>query len=321
MTARRGVRGGALERLVANLGSGTARGRKVLALTLAPKELSTQVARALRRAGVDTVLIGAGRLTAASSARLRRAGLALRQAVDEDRCRKIHRDVLHHRATGLPWVTLKAAVSLDGMLACEGGHSQWITGPQARREGHRLRALHDGIAVGIGTVLADDPRLNVRDVSGHDPRPVLFDGSLRALATERVPRCCVAGAVIVHGPGVARARLDRARRQAITTIQVARGATGGLKLREALRALADHQVRSLMVEGGGTLMSSFVSEGLWQRWWLFTAPRVLGGRAAPLLPGLSWPRVDRAPALHVEARRRLGPDLLTVLAPGKSADR
>ena len=320
-TARRGVTGGALERLVAGLAPGSSRGGKTLALTLAPEVISMEAARSLRRGGVDRLLIGSGRLTAASGARLRRVRIAVRHAVDEERCGRIHQDVLHHRATGLPGVTLKAAVSLDGMLACEGGHSQWITGPQARREGHRLRARHDGIAVGIGTVLADDPRLNVREVSGHDPRPVIFDGRLRALAGKRMPRCCVAGAVIVHGPGVARARLDRARQQAITTIQVDRGPTGALRLREALRALAEHEVRSLMVEGGGGLLASFVSEGLWQRWWLFTAPRVLGGRAVPLLPGLSWARVDRAPALRVKARRRVGADLLTVLAPGKSADR
>src|SRR5690606_10195668 len=103
--------------------------------------------------------------------RLRRAGISVEVGVLADQAREVHRHYLHHVETRRPFVTLKLATSLDGRVATRSGDSKWITGELARRSAHRLRAVHHGIAVGAATVLADDPRLDVRLARGVDPLP------------------------------------------------------------------------------------------------------------------------------------------------------
>src|SRR5690606_1125860 len=111
---------------------------------------------------------------------LARRGVEVERGVLAEECRELNRAWITWAREQRPWMTLKAAITLDGKVATWRGESQWITGERARREGHRLRDLHDAVLVGVGTVLADDPRLTVRGLPrGRDPVRVVVDSSLR----------------------------------------------------------------------------------------------------------------------------------------------
>lgn len=317
--ARHGVHGDAVGKVLARVGSngsGRARGR-TLAVTYATDELLHHLPACVV-SGVERLCVGAGPLSARAAARFKRAGVQVRRGVEGARAMALHRDIDFLAARGRPWVTLKAAVSVDGMMACANGQSQWITGGASRREGHRLRATHDAIAVGAGTVRSDNPRLTVRAVPGVDPRVVVFDSRL-ALAAGRSPfHVFRPGTVVVHGAAASTAARARATKAGLSLLCVRTDRSGRLDVRHALQGLGDLQVRSLMVEGGGALLASLYASGAWEEFHLFCAPKILGGAARPLLPGLSWAAVERAPAVRVVGRRLFGEDTRTVLAPRKS---
>src|SRR5438552_2325471 len=111
--------------------------------------------------------------------RLRSARIEVETGVCEEACRQVNEKYLKYSATGLPFVTLKFAQSIDGRIATATGESQWITGPAARSFAHKLRREHDAVMVGIGTVLSDDPQLTVRLAKGRDPLRIIVDGNLR----------------------------------------------------------------------------------------------------------------------------------------------
>ena len=277
---------------------------------------------ALIDAGVAEVVFGARDPAPHASGRaveiLRAAGVVVIEGAQRRRCEQIHAHYLHHERTRRPFVTLKAAISLDGQIAAATGDSKWITGVAARRRGHLLRARHHAIAVGVGTVLADDPSLTVRLVDGSDPTPVIFDSRLRTPLAGRPLALLRPGTLVLHTAAAAPAARDALAATGARGIEVAAAADGRVEVAAALEALGRLPIRSLLVEGGGALLASFVDAGLWQRWYLFQAPRLLG-EGRPLLPGIAWPSVADAPTLRVLRRRRVGDDLLTVLAPADGA--
>ena len=277
--------------------------------------------RALIEAGVAEVVYGvrdpAGHARGRARSELEAAGIVVREGVLGEGCERVHAHYLHHERTRRPFVALKSAVSLDGRIACVSGDSRWITGEAARTYVHQLRARYHGIAIGVGTLLADDPRLNVRLAEGVDPQPVILDTHLRSLGAQPRPRLLRAGTWVVHGPTIA----EELRRELEATgakgIEVTLGHNGSVDLGAALEALGKQSLRSLLVEGGGQLLASFVAAAAWQRWFYVQAPRLLGA-GVPLLGKLCWSSVAQAPHLAVLRRQELGEDLLTVLAPGDS---
>jgi diaminohydroxyphosphoribosylaminopyrimidine deaminase/5-amino-6-(5-phosphoribosylamino)uracil reductase len=267
-------------------------------------------------AGITRVVVGvrdpAPHASGKGLSELRRAGIDVIEGVGAAAARHVHAHYLHHVSSGRPWVTLKAALSLDGQVATASGDSQWITGQAARKDAHRLRARHHAIAVGIGTLESDDPALTVRFVTGVDPIPVLFDSALRSAALVRRRRLLREGTLVLC---TARAsKRDRARLEhaGVETVRVRADAGGRVSIAHALDALGQREIRSLMVEGGGTLLGAFVAADRWEQMVLYQAPRLLGeGRA--VLAGFSVPRVAAGPALTVLERRRLGVDERIVL--------
>ena len=219
----------------------------------------------------------------------------------------------HASKAGRPFVSLKLASSMDGRIATAAGDSKWITGETARTVGHRLRAVHDAIAVGSGTVLADDPALNTRLVEGPDAMPVVFDSSLRT-AVEGPRKLHRSGSVFVHTRVASRVRRERLAGLGARTLEVDAGADSRVDPAAALERLFVEGVRSVLVEGGGALVASFVATGTWDRLYHFVAPRLLG-EGRPMMPGVQWPTVAEAPRLRVVSRHTLGDDLLTVVAP------
>lgn len=273
---------------------------------------------AILDAGVARVVVAiedpAPHVAGAGIARLRRAGVEVRVGVLGERGLEVHRHYLHHVRGGRPFVTLKLATSLDGRVATASGDSKWITGEPARRSAHRLRAIHHGIAVGAATVLADDPRLDVRLARGVDPLPFVFDPRLRVAAAGRPFALLRPGVVYLH-TAAASQRARRALAQSgAEGLELPDDGRGGLDIAAAVAALGARELRSLMVEGGGRLVGAFVAARCWEQLWLYQAPLLLGdGR--PAIAGASWASVADAPRLRLIRRRSLGVDLLSVLEP------
>ncbi len=275
--------------------------------------------RAIIEAGIATVVVGirdpAPHVDGKGIRALRRAGITVVRGLAEEACRAVHEHYLHHTHHGRPFVSLKVATSLDGRIATASGDSRWITGPAARRHGHRLRAQHHAIAVGAETVLLDDPGLDVRLVRGVDPIVIIFDSRLRLGMRSAPPRRVLRpGTWVLHTTRASASARARVAKTGATPIRIAADRSGRVNLGKALDVLGQREIRSLLVEGGGHLHGSLVAAGLWQRAFVFQAPRLLGdGRSA--LAGVGWSTVAEAPQVHVQARRMLGPDQLTVIVP------
>jgi diaminohydroxyphosphoribosylaminopyrimidine deaminase/5-amino-6-(5-phosphoribosylamino)uracil reductase len=213
--------------------------------------------------------------------------------------------------TGLPLVTLKSAVTLDGRTATGSGESKWISGELSRERVHRWRADTDAIGVGIGTALADDPTLTARGVgAGRQPTRVVFDSAARLPHQSRLVRTATeAPVLVIAGPDAPSARLDALTNAGVEVI-VCSGA-GSERTSAALAELGRRDLSSLMLEGGPTLAGAFRDAGLIDQLRLFVAPVLLGGAGArPLLGGegaASLPDAERALTLECE---QCGEDLL-----------
>lgn len=228
-------------------------------------------------AGITNVVVGVTdpdpKVAGNGLTALRAAGIHVVEGVAEADVAEQLAPYLHHRRTGRPWVVLKLAATLDGRIAAPDGSSQWITGPEARADVHRLRAESDAVLVGAGTVRADDPALTVRHVEGRDPRRVVLG---RAPHGARVHPC-------LEWDGPVGPLLDRL------------GAEG---------------VVQLLVEGGATVAGDMLRAGLADQVLLYLAPAIFGGDdARPMFTGAAAPTVSALPRGRIVAVDRLGDDV------------
>ncbi|MCH1882264.1 bifunctional diaminohydroxyphosphoribosylaminopyrimidine deaminase/5-amino-6-(5-phosphoribosylamino)uracil reductase RibD [Agrococcus sp. ARC_14] len=240
-------------------------------------------AAALLSAGIGRVVYGAadpGEASSGGSTRLAEGGVDVHRH-GEHEADALIADWLFVQRTGRPRVTVKWAQSLDGRAAAADGTSQWITGPQARADVHRERSAHDAIAVGTGTVLADDPRLTAR-IEGVDdvPQPIPIVFGERAIPA------------------------DAAVRQHPRELR-----TAGHELERELFALAASGIQTLYVEGGPTLASAFIRAGLADRLTVYLAPTLIGGPRTAL-DDLGVETIDEQRRLTVTRLEQLGNDLL-----------
>ena len=241
---------------------------------------------------------------------LRAAGLDVVVGVLEDECRALNAPYLKSLATGLPWVTLKAMLSLDGRIATDAGDSRGLGGAEEQRLCHRLRAEHDAVLIGIGTLLADDPLLTVRFVRGRTPCRVVLDSSLRMsdgaaiLGTARDAPLVVA----TLSRDDARAAALEARGAHIWRFEP--GASGRVPLRPLLERLVRDGRHAILVEGGSAVHTSFLREGLADGVAVGIAPLLLGGMAPRAWTG-DLGRAGLGDAIEVESlrSRRVGRDL------------
>jgi diaminohydroxyphosphoribosylaminopyrimidine deaminase / 5-amino-6-(5-phosphoribosylamino)uracil reductase len=176
-----------------------------------------------------------------------------------------------------PTVTLSYAQTLDGRLATASGSSRWISAPESLRFAHQLRAEHDAVAVGAGTACKDDPRLTVRLVPGEDPLRVVVDSTLRTPLTAAVlANGAAAGTVLAVTERAPENRCEEALSLGATVLRLPAGAGGRVGLRALLSELHSLGVRSVMVEGGAALITSFLGDRLADRLAVCIAPKILG---------------------------------------------
>jgi diaminohydroxyphosphoribosylaminopyrimidine deaminase/5-amino-6-(5-phosphoribosylamino)uracil reductase len=245
-------------------------------------------------------------------AQLRAAGVSVQVGQHGEEAKALIREFSQWVRTGRPLVTLKFAMSLDGKVATAGGESQWITSELGRARSHQLRSQHDAIMVGSGTVLADDPRLTARigDEGGWQPLRVIVDSRLRTPCDAQVLRT-PGGAVVVATAAEPDAQRRRALEQAGAEILVVAAEEGRVSLGALLERLGERRVTSLLVEGGPTLLGSFLAQRLGNRIAAFVAPILLGGAGAPgPFGGQGAATLDQSWRLDGLRAEPVGPDLL-----------
>jgi diaminohydroxyphosphoribosylaminopyrimidine deaminase / 5-amino-6-(5-phosphoribosylamino)uracil reductase len=273
---------------------------------------------AIIAAGIRRVVVAATDPNPAHAGRgfgiLRRAGIEVPRGLLAEESTRLNEAFNHWIVHGTPFVTLKAAMTLDGKIATARGESKWITGERAREVGMKLRRGADAILVGINTVLADDPSLTVRPAQSSRSRVprsrlrrVILDARARTPLAAKVVRDDHAGlTTIVVSKSAPRNRLEALACR--VRVLVAPSAGGRINLGWLMRKLGNEAITSLLVEGGGEVHASFLEHGLAHRVAFFYAPRILGGRAArkAVAGAASLPAALR---LRGVERRRLGPDL------------
>jgi diaminohydroxyphosphoribosylaminopyrimidine deaminase/5-amino-6-(5-phosphoribosylamino)uracil reductase len=217
-----------------------------------------------------------------SLAKLREAGVALDVGVLDRAARLLNQPFTKWMSAGTPYVTAKWAMSLDGKIAAHTGDSQWISGPDSRRSVHVLRGEVDAVAVGIGTALADDPSLTRRDAPGRDPLRVVLDSRARLPLHSALVQSATEQPLLVVTTGAAPVAAVRALEAAgAAVVRVDADAAGHVEPAAALRALAERDVRHLLVEGGGELLAGLFEARAVDRVVTFVAPSVIGGEQAP----------------------------------------
>jgi diaminohydroxyphosphoribosylaminopyrimidine deaminase/5-amino-6-(5-phosphoribosylamino)uracil reductase len=209
---------------------------------------------------------------------LRRAGLQVEVGLLGSEARTLNERFVAAVTQPRPYVLLKAAVTLDGRIATASGDSKWITSPPQRREARRLRRLYDGVLVGIGTVLADDPLLLPEPRTRRPFHRLVLDSKLRLPPSSRLVRSTKRGPVwAIATTSASPARRRRLEAKGVRVLLVLPRA-GRVDLSRALRALRRAGCTSLMVEGGSEVLGSFLAARLFDELALFRAPLLLGGR-------------------------------------------
>jgi diaminohydroxyphosphoribosylaminopyrimidine deaminase/5-amino-6-(5-phosphoribosylamino)uracil reductase len=215
--------------------------------------------------------------------------------------------------TGLPFVTLKGAASLDGKIATAGRESKWITGPAARERVHQLRDEMDAVMVGIGTILQDDPQLTTRLASGQgkDPLRVVLDIRARLpLNAKVINPASGSGTLVVTSDSSPQEKLDALRRRGVEVWGMEEQG-GRIPLRPLLKRLGERQIVSLMIEGGSGINASALEEGIVDKVILFLAPRLIGGISAPSwIGGRGIGNLEESWSLKNIFLERLGDDIM-----------
>lgn len=232
--------------------------------------------------------------------RLRQAGIGVSLGLLAERNARMNEAYAKYITRKVPFVTLKAALTLDGRIACRSGDSKWISSAGTRDYVHLLRGEQDALMVGANTLLADDPLLTVRhpDWGRKKVARVVLDSRLRFPLDSRILSTLGRGRVVVFAGAGAPGAKARALEARGAEVVLPRAGRPSWPLTDVLEELGRREVAALLVEGGGRLFTSFVEAGLADKAVLTYAPRLVGGDAAPgFLGGRGVDRVGRAPAL------------------------
>lgn len=238
---------------------------------------------------------------------LREAGVETHVGLMQSAAEALNTGFISRITRGRPYVRLKIAASIDGAIAMENGESQWITGPEAREDVQELRARSGAIMTGIGTVLADDPSLNVRsssfNLSDDQPLRVVLDSRLRTPVTARMLSlpgetlvCCTSG------------KGDSALRDAGATVQEF-GAHGDVvNVFEVLAALSEREINDVLVEAGPLLAGYLLEKDLIDELVIYQSPHIMGSNTRGMFTTPNWSALADRKKLDVVDTRRFGPD-------------
>jgi diaminohydroxyphosphoribosylaminopyrimidine deaminase/5-amino-6-(5-phosphoribosylamino)uracil reductase len=280
---------------------------------------------AIVNAGISRVVAAAAdpnpRHQGAGFDRLRNAGIEVAVGVSEAGSTEMNAAFNHWIVHRTPWVTLKAAMTLDGKTATSTGESKWITSEKSRAHVMRLRAQSDAIVVGVGTVVADDPSLTIRiGQRVSSKRRIVLDPTARMPLTSKLVSDAYRSSTVVVSSLEAPADRIEALEKLVKVMRVPQSG-GHLDLRELMKQLGADSVTSLLVEGGGRTHARFLESGLAHRIAFFYAPKIFGGREAPrAIEGEGAASLAEAMTLQNLKWRKFGPDLFLsaeIRGPGR----
>lgn len=249
---------------------------------------------------------------------LRNAGVEVTTDLLLAEASEINHGFLLNRTLGRPMFTLKMAKSLDGRIATRSGESRWITGPEARRHVHLMRARHDAVLIGAGTARADNPLLDVRDLGLTHANPVriILDGGLSLPLTSRLAQTAKDTPLwICHRAGLDKNRIEAWHDVGAELIEVKQNETGELNLADMATKLGKHGLTRVLCEGGGRLAASLISADLVDSLVTFTAGIALGSEGASVFGPLGIDTLKDAPKFHLKSSRTVGKDILSVWRP------
>ncbi len=281
---------------------------------------------AIISAGIGRVVVGHldpnPKMSGRSVEVLREAGVEV-EVLDDPSFEIQNEQFFRRMRTGLPFVHLKLAATLDGRIAAAGGDSKWITGEEARLRAHLLRAEAGAVLVGTTTAIADDPSLTARDVPDEPPRitRAVLDPHLKLEPESRLVKGAGENPVLIFTTEEAGNNRGKSLEKAGAEVIPVPAANEGLDLIRVLEELARRDVSGVLVEGGGETARRFVGRGLVDKMTLFYAPKFLGSDGVPMMGAIGVSRVAEAPEFRVENLEPAGDDVVVTLYPLESKQR
>lgn len=269
---------------------------------------------AVLEAGIRRVVIGSGDpnpLVAGKGIEiLRRNGVLVEEHVLEEECRRLNEVFFHFIQTGLPFVVMKYAMTLDGKTACYTGASKWITGEEARAHVQKQRHRYRAIMAGVGTVLADDPLLTCRMEGGRNPVRIICDSRLRTPLSSRIVQTAEEVPVII-ATCCGQEERQEPYRAAGCRVLAGPEKEGRVDLKWLMEELGKEKIDSILLEGGSCLNWSALKEGLVHKVQAYIAPKLFGGEDAKTpIAGKGFPSPDKGVFLRDSRIMRMGADFL-----------
>ena len=232
---------------------------------------------------------------------LKEAGIEVVCSFMQHECDQLNRIFFHYIQTGMPYVLMKYAMTLDGKTATRTGASRWITGEAAREDVHRLRGRYAAIMVGIGTVLADDPLLNCRITDGHNPLRIICDSHLRIPLNSQIAQTATTYPTLIVTLLNDTEKITQLKQQGCEVLVMSsppqKNPTDGshIDLKALMSLLGAREIDSVLIEGGPTLHASALEAGIVNRLRCYVAPKLFGGSGArPAIEGLGVATPDEA---------------------------
>jgi len=238
---------------------------------------------------------------------LRKAGIEVVSGILEDEARQVNEFYIRHITGHLPFVILKVAMTLDGKIATPDGESKWITGEKARKEVHRLRGKVDAILTAIGTIKADDPLLTCRTGRMRSPMRIILDPDLSIKRNARI-LTCPPRTILVASDRASKKRREQFQKKGISIME-----HGGSRvdLHWLMKRLGAQGIVSVLIEGGSSLASSCLEEGIVDKVICYIAPKIIGGeKSFPAVGGKTFRSLQHAHALTRTSIRRVGDDIV-----------
>jgi len=241
---------------------------------------------------------------------LQSRGVEVTAGVLEEKCRSLNEVFFYYMETGMPFVTVKYAATLDGRIATASGQSQWISSPASLKFAHRLRARHDAVLVGAQTVIKDNPELTVRHIRGRNPLRVVVDSSLRVpLQAKIFQNLSAADTIIATTKPADDPQFQHFADSGVQLISTKADNEGKVDLKKLFKILAARGISSILIEGGAQIITAVLKENLASRLVAIIAPKIIG-TGIEAVGKLDIIDLAHAKKLNFQKIKRIGPDIM-----------
>jgi diaminohydroxyphosphoribosylaminopyrimidine deaminase / 5-amino-6-(5-phosphoribosylamino)uracil reductase len=247
--------------------------------------------------------------------KLKAAGIEVKAGLLEKECADLNKFFFKHITKGIPYVTLKAAQTIDGKIADKNGGSRWISSLASRRYVHELRACYDAVLVGSGTVLKDNPSLTVRLTEGRNPKRIIIDSNLKLKTTHKLftdnrdnNLVLITSKASIEKKG----KVKKLSSLGINIVFAKTNSDGRINLKSALTEIGKLGIASLLVEGGSEIFTSFIQQKLFDDIYLFVSPKILGC-GLPVAGNLGIKSIQKTLKIKFANFEKIGDDLLVEL--------